>query len=118
MKKPAWKKACMIFIILFIVITISGYIVMCNYDSQFSDYGRAARYLSNFGYARAFKVNTLDYESILKKHGTPTKEEANVISESTDSHIVYLEYPTFEMACVEFEKPDGTAQRSLFLLVV
>ena len=115
---PTWKKVCLTIVLLLIVTTVSCFIVMCNFDSQLADYGRTAKYLSNFGYARAFEVSSLDYESLIKKYGVPTKEESKDILESTGNRIIHLEYPEFNMACVEFKEADGTMKKSLFLIVV
>jgi hypothetical protein len=91
---------------------------MCHYDKQFTDYGRNAEYLSNFGYARAFNVNRLDYESLSQKYGTPINKETQAIPDSTDKRIIFMHYPSFEMCCVEYKETDGTVARALYLLIV
>lgn len=118
--KRKWKELPFAFKLVLAIVLIAAalFIAMCNYDTQFTDYGRNAAYLSNFGYARAFKVNRLSYEAISKKYEDPVKEETRVIPESADRHIVLMQYPSFEMICVEFEKTDGTTGRSLALLIV
>jgi len=100
------------------VIVVALLIMMCHYDHQFTDYGRKAEYLSNFGYARAFNVNRLKYESIYQKYGTPVKEETLAIPDSTDGHLVLMQYPSFTMCYVEYTYPNGTIERSLYLLIV
>ena len=104
--------------ILLLLVFAAFLIVMYRYDSKSTDYGRKAEYLSNYGYARVFNVNRLDYKSIYKKYGTPVKEETQAIPDSTDKHIVLMQYPSFEMCCVEYKETDGTVARALYLLIV
>lgn len=118
MKYIRLKVGYKIIILGLIASATALFITMWHYDTQFTDYGRNAEYLTNFGYARAFKVNRLDYESILKKYGVPIKEETQAIPDSTDRHVVLMQYPSFDMSCVEYEKTDGTVGRNLFLLII
>ena len=101
-----------------IVIVVALLVMMCHYDRQFTDYGRKAEYLSNFGYARVFNVNRLKYESISKKYGIPIKEETQAIPGVTDRCVVFMQYPSFELCCVEYKETDGTVARALYLLIV
>ena len=112
------KKRFKVVIIGLVLVFIVLFVVVFHYDTQFTDYGRKAEYLSNYGYARAFKVNRLDYESIFKKYGVPIEEEIQAIPESSDRHIVLMQYPSFEMTCVEFEKADGSIGRNVAFIVV
>lgn len=102
---------------LFVCIAIF-FFVMCNYDSHSTDYGRKAEYLSNRGYARVFKVNRLKYQSISKEYGIPIKEETQAIPGVTDRRVVFMQYPSFELCCVEYKETDGTVARALYLLIV
>ena len=104
--------------ILGLLALIALLIALCNYDSQYSDYGRKAEYLSNRGYARVFKVNRLNYQNLFKKYGMPIKEETQAIPEVTDRRVVFMQYPSFELYCVEYQETDGTVARALYLLIV
>ena len=101
-----------------IVIVVALLVMMCRYDQQFTDYGRKAEYLSNRGYARVFKVNRLKYDSISNEYGLPIKEETQAIPEVTDRRLVFMQYPSFELCCVEYKETDGTVARTLYLLIV
>lgn len=123
-------KSRFIVLSLFVCIAIF-FFVMCIYDSHSTDYGRKAEYLSNRGYARVFKVKRLNYQYISKEYGIPIKEETQAIPGSTDRHVVFMQYPSFEMCCVEYKQqrmvplflgldvePVGKSLQSLLFVVI
>lgn len=116
----ASSKASLLLTILLILIAlfISGYIVMCNYDSQYTDYGRKSSYLTNFGYARALGVNHIEYDTLRQKYGTPVEEEAYLSPGSPGTQCMRAEYPALKLYCVVGEENHGVSERSLFLVVV
>ena len=112
-------KAKFMYIVLGLFVCIAiFFFAMCNYDSQYTDYGRKAEYLSNRGYARVFKVNRLNYQNLFKKYGVPIKEETQAIPRVTDRRVVFMQYPSFELCCVEYQETDETVARALYLLIV
>ena len=113
-KKPPLLTILLILIALF----VAGYIVMCNYDSQYTDYGRKSTYLTNFGYARALGVNRIEYDTLHKKYGTPVTEETYLSSNSSSVQLMRAAYPALDLYYIEEAEENGVAERSLFLVVI
>ena len=112
------KNPILTILLILIALFISGYIVICNYDSQYTDYGRKSSYLTNFGYARALGVNRIAYDTLHQKYGTPVTEETYPSSGSSSAQLMHAEYPALDLYFVVEDTENGVAERSLFLVVI
>ena len=112
------KNPLLTILLILIALFVAGYIVMCNYDSQYTDYGRKSTYLTNFGYARALGVNRIEYDTLRQKYGTPVEEETYPASGLSGVQCMRSVYPALELYCVVGEENNGVSEHSLFLVVI
>ena len=112
------KKWFLITLLMFFVLAVACFIALCNYDRQYTDYGRRSNYLSNRGYARALGANSFEYDVVLQKFGDPIS--ATTIPQPDQHSITYvsLEYPEFRVDYVETQELNGSVKRTLYLMTV
>ncbi len=114
------KKGCVIFFCAAIGLLGALFIAGVLWDSQYTDYGRNAKYFSDRAYAHALGIPSLRYNPLTDRYhyGKPEKTERWVEEAYPDITMVKHTYPNFDALFIASQDMDGTEDLHMILIVV